>query len=165
MQNPTYEDLLKYQTKMLEDGMLKVNIVNPRDDRTLTEHGSDTQAGTVKHMVKLKDMLKLINKKECPIVQATVREGLCLPYGQCFKNTIEIAKERGGRCLVGWAVFEGKYLLELEAHCIWKTLKGEFINVTNSIHYESIVQPMTFVIDSSSFDNEAVAMANVMFWK
>jgi hypothetical protein len=49
----------------------------------------------------------------------------------CFQNVKEKVEREGGEIVVGWAIWEWKYvILEGEHHAIWRTTLGNLVDIT-----------------------------------
>lgn len=49
----------------------------------------------------------------------------------CFSIVEEKIHSEGGEAIIGWAIWEWpKVIIEAEFHCVWKSAKGEVIDIT-----------------------------------
>jgi len=163
----SYEDLkaskLDIEKQALATGTLQIDYLNPRSDRQLETHGSDTtQASPDSEGVKA--LLAHLGLGG-PVVVAkchSVHQG---PYMQAFANVTSAIKESGGKAVYGWSLYEGKYCVEAEYHAVW-LYKGRHYNVTRSM--EDQPYDIAFVEDRVARTKMAAndkAPSNRLWWK
>lgn len=120
------------QAKSIEQGDLYFTFYNARADRTVEQHGTDTGPAM---QCKSKDMKTFIEKHMgLDATQAQMMRvdmAVCGEYGRCALNADLAVRNHGGSVVHGWALFEGKYMIEAEQHTVWLPANEKhIINVT-----------------------------------
>ena len=176
MYNP--QQMIMEDKLALEADPWKMQILNPRDDRTLHEYGIDTKEA--KHMNNaIKKMLKKVKMNKCRVRYMEVHPTICLPFGKCHLNCIQMTNMYGGKVVYGWQIFEGKYCVEIEAHVAYEDTDGKLFNVTsmnprNHPHGVSVVQGGLLVQQDAddvmsgrkrSSDGLLMMPGNKLYWK
>lgn len=65
-----------------------------------------------------------------PVYVPTAAQPWCLP-NECFPNVERMVKERGGRQVNGWTVWQwANMVITTEAHAVWQNQEGELIDIT-----------------------------------
>lgn len=77
---------------------------------------------------KISEFLISINN-ECPFYIDVVPEPESL-VNECFLNVQRKVELEGGSLIMGWQIWEAKYLIEAEFHGVWKKPSGELIDIT-----------------------------------
>ena len=88
-------------------------------------------------------------------------------YGRCSYNVELTIRKHGGTRVYGWSLWEGKYVVEAEAHCVWQPPDKEYyINVTPSQGGE--LYSHLFISDPEvaiSFQIKKRGPPNKIYWK
>jgi len=139
---------LKEQKEALDKGKLNIVYLNPRADRDLDVHASDTQPA-----FKLNSSIETLLDKTCPkadkkLVRAKGHASSG-DYGHCHTNVKNAIAQHGGSMCAGWSIYEGKYCTEAEFHCCWMSPKGELFNVTRDLNGSP--QDVGFVRDDATY--------------
>jgi hypothetical protein len=93
--------------------------------------------------------LKLIAKtgsKETPVIIPIIVDKDAKPL-YCFPNVYTKIEKQGGSMICGWALWGNEMLFEAEFHSVWKSPKGELIDITPHDNYDS--DHILFLPDSS----------------
>ena len=56
---------------------------------------------------------------------------------QCSVNVCHCVRERGGKAVNGWQIFELRHVTSLSFHCIWESPDGELIDITPAAQGET----------------------------
>ena len=112
--------------------LLSITILNPRDDRKISSHGNNT----TEIKILRQDVIAFIEQLDCdPNEAALMSMDENLPigaHGNCFANVNHLVELHGGKSRCGWQLFENRYLIEAEAHCVWQSPDDPkpYINIT-----------------------------------
>jgi hypothetical protein len=113
------QDQNDLQQLVIENGTLKLNFINPRNDRSLEIHGSDTRPlKKIKNKTWLK-MFKYLKLENTKPVSLKYDENFKGTGGLPIKNVeLAIANSGEGEYVYGWNLFAGQYMIEVEAGCV-----------------------------------------------
>jgi len=76
---------------------------------------------------------------------------------ECYENVTEVVRNRGGRSLLGWTIWEWPgVLLEAISHAVWEGDDGELLDPTPKVDGE---QSTVFVPDRNASDDGGVTLA------
>lgn len=151
----------------LDQDLLPMRFVNPRKDRSISKHGKDTSA-----LMQISDPLdNFMKRMNLNVKNAAMMyihdEVIGGGYGRCFGNVDTVIKKHGGTSVCGWMMFENEYLIELEAHCVWKpSQQDQYVNVTSN----SSGKPFSGLFVEDSYVQLATVfktspIQNVVYWK
>jgi len=143
--------------------MLKFEFLNERSDRTIEIHGTDTcLAQSITTKIR-KFAVRLTETKKPQFMMSMSDPDNLHPYGQCFHNVDNLMCTKGGSMLKGWYIYEGKHIIEAEAHCLWVSPFNTTVALDVTKHQSGKPQSGLFVIDEKSFSGGT--HPNVVFWK
>lgn len=74
-------------------------------------------------------ILAIINTGTDPVVLPIVAEKKA-SLGDCFFNVEDKIKKDGGSSCFGWAILQGGFIIEAEAHAVWKSPEGKLLDIT-----------------------------------
>lgn len=155
------------QAASIASGTLYFNILNPRSDRNIVEHGNNTSP-VQKASAALHAFVSLMECDKSALRFCYVDPKVSgYPYGKCFGNVRKVVEAHGGKRIVGWMLYEGRHLFEAEAHAVWEEpVNGEYINVTDTMTgraYNGFFVPDARV--ERAIESETAVPANVVYWK
>lgn len=158
--------LLKLQAEALKSGKLQINYLNPRSDRTLETHGTDTL-----RVLRLTSKIRKfaiaatgLNSPSFVVCYASV--DYQLQHGKCAANVNYVIQKEGGSMLFGYSIYEGKHMLELGAHCVWIPSTGTYDVLDVTKDFSGFPQSGLFLIDSKAYDkSKGGFQPNIIWWK
>jgi hypothetical protein len=158
--------VIELEKKALQSGKLQIKYLNPRSDRTLEFNGADTSPAQ-KLTNEIKEFAHLATRIKNPtIVYVYANPDYQFQHGKCAANVFKVVKKEGGKMIFGYYIYQGKQILEAEAHCVWMLPKkqGVFLDVTKS----SCGSPQSglFVVDFKSFNKlNGGFQPNIVLWR
>jgi hypothetical protein len=158
---------IQTQEELIASGAMQFHFVNPRKDRSVQKHGNDTHPVHQKSRA-LKDFIKQIGSREEYLVFAKADMQNVMPYGRCFKNAQVCAEKYGGVRICGWMLWEGKYMIEAEAHAVWAKDDNpqHTFNVTSTM--EGLPYEGWFLMDMNvlfRLEQHQGVPNNMVYWK
>lgn len=146
------------RAKLERESLAQITIVNPRHDRSIAKHGGDTSPA-MQRSAAINALLAHMK------LDATENESIWLMstshplsrdvpgvFGRCAFNVERVLQKAGGRDVYGWTLWQGRYVVEAEAHVVWQPdERSPVVNVTP--HADGRILPGLFVEDDSLYDD------------
>jgi len=153
---------LQAQASAILDGTLRFNFLNPRTDRTIEKHASDTHLAQKKSRA-LKSFVSRMGLDPNAIGMMLSDPENVGAYARCGLNVTRVIEKHGGQKIFGWSLYEGRHVFEAEFHVVWLP-NGEttFVNVTQPL-VGNVPDSGLFVPDGQC--DGRVQMPNVIWWK
>lgn len=157
-------DQPKLSNEAVESGKVHFRFLNARTDRNMITHGSDTH-NVVNPNKRIREFIKRMGL--CGAARMYYNDVLPIgDYGRCALNVEKVIRYKGGKSVPGWVIWEGKYVIEAEAHFVWvpPTANIRYVNVTPNEcgrRYDGYFVPDVTLMDRWMFGTPS----NVVWWK
>ncbi len=156
------------QRLALQSGSLRINFLHEKPGMKLSVHGNDTSPcmKATAHVRILLNEMK-VNRTMASVTR-TAGTLLSRPFGCCLQNVKKMIEANGGASVGGWKLFEGRHLVEAEAHFVWTTGSEPhvFVDVTRGPQDE--VYTCLFVPDEGVIkyiSSKSKFPPNIVLWK
>jgi hypothetical protein len=159
------------QFKVVDQSSLPFTFLNPRTNRSITEHGNQSQpvANVTPDILKMADLMHLDRKNvQLMMVDPDIVDEMV--YGRCFGNVDILIQNCSGKAIFGWMLFENEFMVEAEAHCAWQPEDETYlINVTPSTPYSPVIASGYFMEDLTvklkKVADPSIVIPNCVYWK
>ena len=85
------------------------------------------------------------------------------PANHCFPLVDEKIKSDGGKCILGWQIWQTFNLLEAEFHCVWQGTKGKLLDIapkTFPVEKILFVQDRNAIYEGKQVNNIRINISN-----
>lgn len=116
---PVSEKVKARERALEEASRARITIVNPRRDRSIPTHANDTHQ-TRTRTSALNALIKRMKLRNATVYLTRVDPRYKGTFGRCAWNVAQLVDRYGGRAVRGWTLWQGAYVVEAEAHVVWK---------------------------------------------
>lgn len=150
-----------------------MKVVNPRVDRTITQHAGDTSPAFFRTSA-INDLLVhmgLTDEDDNRVwIMKTSDQYGGGTFARCAQNVELILQRDGGRAVYGWTLWQGEYCVEAEAHVVYQRLYEDSAVYNVTPHYDGTVLSGLFVEDDRLYQKllrspSRTKPKNVLMWR